>query len=303
MPRLIKAVSVTVLAAASLFVACSSNDANVAASSATSSSSSSSSGDMSFGASACGACVAMSCAAQVTDCNADPDCAAWLACVDKCGVNAAGNADPLCESLCAPGTTTSAHAAESAFNRCRSDGPGAACAACGAKPSNCTNPIAAQTCAPSNDPDKCFRCEDTHCCDTYAKYAANPDAVDFFKKCYQPCVTGGGKTCGVDCFMKYPKGVDDVVARLACLDLNCFDQDSCNNNPVDPCVKCVNEKCCDASAALSGKTSGFLIQECAYPCKDAACFDACKKKYPAAKDEFDAFADCGFTHCYDVCGM
>src|SRR4051812_39517860 len=87
-------------------------------------------GSGAFGSGGCRSCIGDKCASAIASCQGDPGCAAWLQCLDGCGVGENGDADPSCESKCQV-SGSAATSARDGLNTCRHTGAGATCTACG----------------------------------------------------------------------------------------------------------------------------------------------------------------------------
>src|SRR5690349_15955570 len=93
------------LAAGLIAASCSTDHAAPSAAHAGSSSQAGEAGDppldaTQFGLSDCRVCVAKACAVPETDCNSEPACAQYLACLDACPVADSGGADSDCAEAC-----------------------------------------------------------------------------------------------------------------------------------------------------------------------------------------------------------
>lgn len=159
--------------------------------------------------------------------------------------------------------------------------------------------ILLQECPMSTETDMCFVCEDVHCCDTYAAYAKNPEAIAF-KTCFAECDESASKTsCEERCHALHTSGTSDWAKRQACLTVFCFDSDACGNQPLDDCSKCLNTKCRTESVAQSYTMSGFLLQGCISACgsSDENCQNACLATYPNAVRDVWRLDDCRALQC------
>jgi hypothetical protein len=275
--------------------ACGSDDPPPAS---TSASGSGGGGGDGFGASVCWTCVESACAAPVAECRGDPECAAWLDCITACPVGPNGDVDPACS--CSPGTGTAAAQAEMNLTICRTSGPGAACAECrvGEIPGD---GILNQVCSTSPETNPCYKCEDEKCCDTYADCADDPECKAY-QACLVECFDSGSDDCINPCYQAHPAGIEAWAPREACLSVYCFEQGICNDEPLDPCLQCVNANCAQPYADYYSEPAGYLLFACTVPCNDEACYDACKSQYPSAVPLFETFAACSLGSCSAECG-
>jgi hypothetical protein len=262
--------------------------------------------DAGFGSSGCGQCVKEACAGVISECDSDPGCSAYLQCVYACPVAADGNVDPVCAVKCPKGSGSATEEAISNLTECRLSGPGASsCEACGIPETVATdgNPILNQMCAASADPNPCFKCEDENCCDTYKACAEDPEC-QAFKDCLKVCFETGKDTCTFDCYMDHPEGVTHFAPRLTCLLTFCAEKTACNNEEIDPCIKCSNVSCAEEFADYNGDPMGYLFGECISLCPtaDKACHDACADSYPSAAILVEPYSACMSKNCGAECG-
>lgn len=269
-------------------------------------------GSVTYGTSACGACRAKACAPQVAACNSDPDCAAYLSCIDACGVGSDGDVDAPCAAMCPTGSSSSAATAEQGLTDCDSASAGA-CGACGGDGgAEGGNPILHQTCTPMNDQTACYRCEDDDCCTTYANCHDNADCYNLFT-CVVDCQSGVGddagspqggandggpctdvvcwSTCNSLCAQKHPNGLADWAPKEACLAMRCAQQ--CQSPPPSASAECLIQLCAEEYVDLAGTADGYLYLQCFYICnQDMTCIDACGAQYPSVAPAASAFAQC-----------
>jgi hypothetical protein len=255
-----------------------------------------------YGTSDCGKCVeGMACLSQKNACAADPSCAAYLDCLNGCPLGPNGDADPACEKACPAVSGTAGTTAKDALSECRTSGDGASCAACGQIPQP-QNPIFHQMCAKSMESNKCYICEDEHCCDGYQNCLADKDCQDL-QMCFQACPKADFYACSYKCYQDFPKGFPRFSEKLTCIAHFCGDTDACGDAPEGSCVKCQNLHCADETAACDTDYQCALLQSCQLPCNpaDKACFDACEKKYPDGVAKLKTMLDCGLNYCSIVC--
>lgn len=262
--------------------------------------------------SACGKCVAQACNTAIMACESDPDCSAYLACLDGCAVGADGDVEPTCAAACPKGTSSSGTAAEMQLTTCRTSGAGAACSACGIDSGSAGNPIVHQKCTPMNDVSQCAICEDDHCCQTYAACHADPDC-HAMQRCLVDCYSGvsddagspqggapDGGSCDLICAAAHPKGLVEWAPRDTCISVFCTV--ACENPPMpplDPCLACIYSKCADEFADLNGTPDGYLFAACITVCPSGAnpCTAACMSKYPTTMGPENALISCQQASC------
>lgn len=255
-----------------------------------------------FGSSDCGVCVHDACASEVAACGADPECAAYVTCVDGCPIAADGNVDPGCEQGCPRGSGTAAADAIRLLTICRTTGPGALCQGCGQGGAGGGSGILNQQCDPSNDPNPCAQCELSHCCETHATYLESPEAQAYLA-CVQECLdVTPTSDCYFECYEQHPEGIEAFAPRLACTMIYCHAPDACGV-ATDPCMDCVTANCAEPWVALYSDPAGFLLFECTVPCgEDPACYDACLAQYPSARPMWEAWTACFTSSCPAECG-
>lgn len=223
-----------------------------------------------FGHSDCMSCLGQTCSLELTTCGQDPTCAANLRCVQRCPVGPSGDADAACEAECSrsvPLAGSTAQAASQALLRCRTQDNGTTCAACGkvATQHGSRDPILNQQCQKSTDQNACFQCEEERCCQTYAKYKNNPDAVKL-RQCYGTCGDPDQQEqCQADCRQNHPDGVLDFSVRLFCVTARCGSQ-CMNGQPVNPCTACTLNHCVDSMIACTTDQDCNLLQICTETC-------------------------------------
>jgi hypothetical protein len=256
-------------------------------------------GPVTYGDSDCGACVDAQCAAELTACKSEQECATYLGCLLECPTGADGNVDPACEEACPDPTSTAAVTARSQLTVCREVGPGATqCPACGVEQEGPSCSLVTATCPASAETEPCSKCEDESCCETYAAYAANPEAVAL-KECLVGCL-GIEPDCEQTCGAQHPDGIADWAARSVCLFHHCLDE--CLDVPPEPCEKCLYGDCIDSFCASQSTTEGWLLSACFATCEgDAACEADCVDQYPEAYEGAQEFLACGSVLCGESC--
>ena len=248
----------------------------------------------------------------IKDCDADPGCARYLACLDACPVSPTGDADPSCAAACSKGPSSSQPAVQELAD-CRTSGAGASCTACGKDSGSGGSPILHQSCQPAKDagctncPAGCFSCEKGSCCDTYVACASSADCKAL-EKCIKDCQSGipddagsmgtppPDQSCDYVCSMAHPKGLETWAPRWACLSVFCdkpcgLDSDSCST--------CLNEKCANEYVAVEGTPEGYLFDACFQGCPSGfnKCTNACVQMYPGTEASVNVLQACGEAQC------
>lgn len=256
-------------------------------------------GEPSYAESECGECALDACGAAVAECDADPGCAAYLACLKACPVAADGDADPACEAACpvAEGSATAEAVARVRYCRQSGDG-GLSCVSCGKIQQ--TDPCLMQSCGPSEETHSCLKCDDENCCELFDAYSANPEAQALWA-CMLPC--GNDDFCYFDCYEKHPDGVADVGARLSCLAILCGVE--CGSAG-KPCTDCTLSKCASQEIQCGKNADCFLIRECEAECEliggeTGACIEQCLDEHPNGVEAFYALTACAIEECLDAC--
>jgi hypothetical protein len=162
------------------------------------------------------------------------------------------------------------------------------------------NPIVTQECAPSNNENVCHRCEDEHCCDTYAAYSENPQAIAL-KECTSGCYSRGldaptEAACVLECVDRSPQGVAVFAPRLMCMTLNC--REECGAGPQSECMQCTYTNCASEWADSGGNEQGYLWGICNSGCDgDLQCAKDCFLKYPEAEATQLGLWECTSAFC------
>ena len=280
-----------------------SDDASTTTSGTASAASSGSGGGASWVGGACGTCIEDACASWISACESDPECATWLTCDRACPPAAPdGDADPTCEAACPlPGGSVGQKAVDDLLF-CKQKGDGLTCTTCGWTAGECA--LLEQTCPDTTNDNPCYECEDDKCCETYAAYAANPEAVAL-KACFLEQCDLDDDECWYQCLFAHPDGVADWGAREACFTVHCGDPSACGNEPKSECQACVDANCGCLGAACFEDAECYMLAMCIGrdACVDQACFDDCFAEYPGAVETFEAYGTCGFHECQDLCAL
>ncbi len=245
--------------------------------------------DASWGVSACGECVGSACATAIVACSSDPDCAAYLTCVQACGVSGSGDVDPGCEAACPRGVSTAGTQAEQRLSHCRTDGLGSLCVACGTSASAAQNPLLRQQCPRTATTDACKQCEEEHCCQTTAACDADCQGLT-------TCMINGGNY--LDCQMMYPSGLVNAERQQTCNAIFCYRSDLCHHG-LRTCNQCIYQECAEEYADIRGSLAGALYFECTAAGSDSA---TCLGLYPQATAVAEAYLVCVGVNCVDCSG-
>jgi len=264
-----------------------------------------------FGASACGECVAMACATDVTACNSVPDCQTYLACLDACAV-AGENVDPACASSCAPATSSAGQAAQSQLTTCRTTGAGAACGACGgSSDAGAEGGVLHENCAPDLDAaNSCAKCIHEECCVVRAA-CLNDTSCNALVDCESDCLSGepddagpagappdgGVYSCDEWCGAKSNPSLGKWAQYITCTHVLCMGASQCGGD--DTCTTCIDQSCAAEFLALNGTADGYLFADCLAQCAttDTTCQSGCQSAYPSVQSAFSALGTCSEQHC------
>jgi hypothetical protein len=255
----------------------------------------------------CWDCVHASCASAEGACLADPGCADYVACLQRCPHGA--EAEAQCD--CSPPSTAAGKAAQADLTACRAAG---ACAQiCTGRPpdrwnnSTCQDPVCHQMCMPPEQTDmaldKCLKCELTYCCDTRKACKDEPQCEEL-RQHYLDCVSQPDKeACKLKWYEMLPKGLAVFAPRTACTELFCADADGCGNTKIDPCVECVITECRTETAGCDTDPECVKIKQCyrAMNCNDQTCVKQCTDRYPQGADRFNTWSHCGQSKCQTKC--
>lgn len=260
--------------------------------------------DDSYGSSICGQCVRDACTAEINGCLADPECPAYLECLDACPLAETGDADPTCADACPRGTGTESQRAAAALDACRDPGPGAACEACGVPDRTGVPafPELNQTgCPASTEDNGCFICQDEQCCQTQDACSANADC-QAYKDCFR--APDAGDNAFYDCGLLHPEGVALFAPAYVCAEYHCaVGMENCDKSKRDACFTCLYDVCGTEWAALNRTHDGFMLSWCIGGCAvgDDACDQACFDMYPAAAGAALALGECLLAGCTGIC--
>lgn len=254
------------------------------------------SGTTAWSAGACGTCVTAACTAARADCGADPGCAAWLSCFEACP-----ESDAACGVACATPSGSAGEVARARFNECRLQGAGSGCTACGTSDGGIAlDPLLTQQCPASAETNECWKCEDEHCCDSYAACKVDSPECSAFSLCINDCTTTGDlDTCFAQCDTQNPGGIDLYLRRLSCVQHRCLKE--CGESE-DPCLICANTECGNESVACDTDQSCYKLQRCiaACPQADGTCINACISANPTP--HWEPYQTCITQRCTTSCG-
>lgn len=253
-----------------------------------------------WGASDCGNCVESSCTSEITDCTANPECAARLSCLRACPVGTDGNVDSKCETSCPTPNGSTGQTLATALDSCRQS---ASCTACGAAPSDagdagCSIALLCEQCPAAPDPDPCLQCQHEHCCNAYANCEAD-SACHAFRQCWLSDCPGSytEAQCIEFCDQKAPGGYAKFAPILACGYMSCAK--TCS---LPACYDCLAQHCAKEFVACEGDENCFRASECLAACGSTQkCLDDCAAKYPGSRDALLAEGQCAKNYCAGSC--
>jgi hypothetical protein len=268
-----------------------------------------------FGGSACGTCVASACATAVGACNATPDCAAYLTCLNGCPLAADGDVAATCVSACAQPTSSSGQQAAGEFTQCRVAGAGASCSSCGGDAGGASADGAAEGdilhehCAPDEDAaNGCNQCIHEQCCDTRLACLNDPACLALLN-CESDCLSGlpdeagasaeppdgGSYSCDLWCGASTNGSLDKWSQLEACATIACAG--ACGGG--DTCTTCLDENCESEDLALSASPDGYLFSDCFGQCAttDTVCQMQCQSDYPSTAAALNAWTTCLQQRC------
>ena len=243
--------------------------------------------DGGYAVSPCGACVASGCGVALAACTADPDCSSYLACLDACPLADAGDVDPACERSCPRGTSSAGAVAIEQLTRCRTDGVGSLCPACGTDASAELNPALRNQCAPSTTGVACTDCKAEHCCQSAAACGAAC-------KGFIGCISEGGAY--TNCDSQFPGGRVPAESDEVCFEVFCCNPAACTvcASTRSQCDYCIYQQCPGEYANYRATQYGSLYAECATETMDAG---GCIALYPQAQDVLTAYLTCVHDNC------
>jgi hypothetical protein len=265
-----------------------------------------------FGASACGHCVATACGSAISACNATPDCQSYLACLDKCPLASDGNVDAHCAAACPAPSSNAGQQAASQLTQCRTTGAGAACASCGGTSDAGTEGgLLNEHCAPAPDAgNSCRECILEQCCDARTVCESDPDCYALLN-CEVDCdqglpdeagatplpPDGGMYSCDTWCNAKANPGFAKWAEYFACVNIACGGPTQCMTASM--CGNCAAQHCAAQEAALYATTDGYLLYDCVNQCAtgDTTCEAACFNAYPSTQSAQMALNACAQQYC------
>jgi hypothetical protein len=269
-------------------------------------------GGMTFGESPCGVCVAQACAGPIAACADEPECVAYLACLDQCGLADDGNVDEACAAACPTGDSTSARQDELAVAACRTGGPAATCGACGSD-AGIADSIIHEHCPDKMGPYTCDTLIQDSCCEP-AQACSNDPGCSAIVACASACPSDDNEvadagfflSCTEACVAQHATARAHFVAYLLCVNANCTDAPLCGGTP-EPCRPCYNKYCAQQLFELLSAPGGIGLEYCiTYFCpvtQSTSCPMNCLYQYPEASGPLNAFDACQSTYCSTACGV
>lgn len=259
-------------------------------------------GPSGFATTSCGGCFAQTCQKEVTACHGDPECAAYLVCLQSCSTDAQGNAEASCASQCPAPKTSAGSDAVRALESCRTYATGVNCTDCGA--SGTDNPILHQQCPKSNDSNACTACYFDHCCDTFDTCEQNADCQGM-TDCTDACPLNMSLAdCTESCFKKLPNGKVPYAEDFACWNMFCGEICGFPSPYSAACMSCRQASCANAQLACDSDPECFLLSLCVSECGiTTQCIDQCAQAHSDKTLElFEAQFVCAQQKCPSACG-
>lgn len=233
----------------------------------------------------CRACTAERCCAESAACGAEGGCEVVTSCLDGCPER-----DAACTSACFE-LALGPSPAWLELRICQ----GESCPAeCGFSPIDCSTlpgplPDASEACT------SCFR---ESCCDEIEQQLG-PDSMR-----YQQCSLGcTDHACLRQCEIDFPAGVESNSDILRC-HAECEACDgACGFFTFPPaCDACMDEACCERTAACALDTSCIDLLDCMFTCSGEGCRE-CLELWPAEQiGRFRAMDSCAGASCSSTCG-
>jgi hypothetical protein len=160
--------------------------------------------------------------------------------------------------------------------------------------------IEAQVCNVSQDPNPCYACDDTNCCEVFDACQAN-DHCKQLRSCIDGCSGSIGK-CTQECFEQLPLGAELFATRLACVTQKCTQE--CLGVPPNVCQKCTYEKCATEYLDCAGDASCFVLSQCVGECNGSVkCINTCHETHGGLKTsaKFQTYLGCILENCTTPC--
>jgi hypothetical protein len=159
-----------------------------------------------------------------------------------------------------------------------------------------------QSCKASTDTNSCYRCEDEHCCETFAAFNGEPEA-HAYRECLSDCIPdlSGPASCEEACDARHPRGTLPWARRMACIWAYCSNDDACGARPLNECELCALRHCSEPNVASEATREGYLHGGCVSLCPydSTTCFLECHAKYPLTTEVVEATLACHIAHCPD----
>lgn len=263
-----------------------------------------------YASSPCAQCVSDKCKDELQRCDANTSCSGALLCLGRCQRIAGGNAEPACASACAAGVESVGRESWDAVERCRGDGAGTTCTACGTTASLFKKALFSQTCAPSLLADSCDRCMAEHCCDSEAacrNLSACSDLRTCIKSgCPQDPNDANFSACISACWKKYSDGRSLFMARGLCRDLHC-PRECGGALPLSPaevaCLTCEATLCPDQLIEINTSEVYLSSLYCTPGCakNDMLCLQHCLELAQMSLPFLERLTLCDKVRCAGIC--
>lgn len=279
-----------------------------------------------FAGSACRACEQRSCAQEQKACAAEPSCALYLSCMDRCPLDAQGGVDSTCESTCGQKISSSqGRTARASLGVCRASTHEATCMSCGL--TACPGTRLVQACPGSmagsdmGQLSACRRCAESSCCESLAACRADKSSGGC-DSLYQECIIGAPSSCTdalafskflYACLLKHEPGLRLYGEHYGCVRSRCSEGDSCLQDscaavptplPVLACAQCRRDRCGCVSAQEDADPDAQLLSAClsASNCgADKNCVAKCALAHQKGLDPLTASLSCASKSCGSLC--
>ena len=276
-----------------------------------------------YATSACRTCSRAVCTRELGACMADPGCAAFVRCLDRCGLAEGGDVEPGCADACVKDTSAAGEDLRKVLRACQEHTAQGACPSCGLIECEAVdlNPVCDQE-RPLSELSPCRRCGERRCCTHWAACQAD-ERPDGCRALVKECLTDNPHDFCTNrkqnaehrylCQQRHQAGLARFGALMGCISVRCLEADSCYEDPCKPgqpaeafaCAQCVRDNCACLDASTDATPDFQMFMAClgAMACgNDPVCQQQCLTMHPGARKANSALLNCMAKSCRVPCG-